>query len=195
MKGSFLFFATFITALSLAPSAVTGKCYWATCSEDSEMNAGWCDSAQSNCVSTCGGVWCGSTTSTTTTSTVHPFAWILIAEDDILSISLYVAVPSAVVIIIIILAVCLRSRTRRPPEQSYDPQGGIAMTSLPIAVDNKPDTSTPMSAMKQHFLSQFLKLLPQGIIDENKMIVVGTGGFARVYVAEVRRHCSHLPRC
>jgi len=62
---------------------------------------------------------------------------------------------------------------------------------LPIAVDDKP--STPMSVMKQHFLSQFLKLLPQGIIDEDKMTLVGTGGFARVYVAEVRRHCSNLP--
>jgi len=60
------------------------------------------------------------------------------------------------------------------------------MNELPITVDDKPPN--PMSVMKEHFLSQFIRLLPHGIIDEDKMTLVGTGGFARVYVAEVGHH-------
>ena len=110
-------------------------------------------------------------------------------------IALSVSIPFTVVVVAIVVIFWLRSRSReskQPAKQlHHHQQGGAAMEPTPseeqgaetiVVEQNLP---TVMSFMKQHILSSIIGLLPNGMVDEQNMRLVGAGGFGRVYVSEV----------
>ena len=134
---------------------------------------------------TCG-VECPVDPPTTTTEAASP---------DALIIGLGVSLPLIVVVALAIaLFVWQRSRSRQSKSttpKSNRPNGGSAATRQ--ASDGKGDSNsaseqqptTVMAVMKQHVLSQIIKLLPHGAINEQTMTMVAAGGFGRVFSAEV----------